>query len=43
MAHYNLGISYLANSNRKGALEQYRILQSLDENRASKLYAEINK
>jgi len=41
LAHYNLGLSYLATGNRTGATGQYRILQRLDQNQASKLYSQM--
>jgi tetratricopeptide (TPR) repeat protein len=41
-AYYNLGKSYLAMGNRDGALEQYNILQSLDQDWAEKLNTLIN-
>jgi len=37
-AHYNLGMSYIAMNNRQGALQQYRILQRIDQARATKLF-----
>ena len=40
-AHYYLGLSYIAMNNRNGALEQYRILQRIDNARASKLFNQI--
>jgi tetratricopeptide (TPR) repeat protein len=41
-AYYNLGKSYLAVGNRNGALEQYNILQSIDQDWAEKLDGLIN-
>ena len=40
-AHYNLGMSYVALHNRNAALEQYRILQRIDNARATKLFNQI--
>jgi tetratricopeptide (TPR) repeat protein len=37
-AHFNLGMSFLALNNRNAALEQYRILQRIDQARATKLF-----
>ena len=41
LAHYNLGISYIKMGNRNGAMEEYRILQRLDQDQARKLYGQI--
>ena len=41
-AYYNLGKSYLATGNRNAALEQYNILQNLDQDWAEKLDGLIN-
>jgi hypothetical protein len=40
-AHYNLGMSYVALRNRNAALEQYRILQRIDNARATRLFNSI--
>jgi len=40
-AHYNLGMSFLAVNNRNAALQQYRILQRIDNARATKLFNQI--
>jgi tetratricopeptide (TPR) repeat protein len=40
-AHYNLGMSYVALNNRNAALQQYRILQRIDQARATKLFNQI--
>ena len=40
-AHYNLGLAFVALNNRNAALEQYRILQRLDNARATKLFGQI--
>ena len=40
-AHYNLGLTYLEMGNRKLALDQYAILQSLDDGIASALFDHI--
>ena len=37
-AHYNLGNAYLGSNDRGSALEQYKILKSLDAVRANKLF-----
>jgi tetratricopeptide (TPR) repeat protein len=41
-AFYNLGKTLLAQGNRDGALEQYNILQNLDQDWAERLNALIN-
>ncbi len=41
-AYYNLGKAYLAMGNRDGALEQYNILQNLDQDWAERLNNLIN-
>jgi tetratricopeptide (TPR) repeat protein len=41
-AYYNLGKSYLAMGNREGAVEQYNVLQNLDQAWAEKLNDLIN-
>src|SRR4030095_10854037 len=38
LAHYNLGMSYVAMGNRDAALAQYRILQRIDDTRAKRLF-----
>jgi len=43
LAYYNLGITYLDLKDKNKALEQYRVLQRIDQARAQKLYAEIHK
>jgi hypothetical protein len=40
-AHYHLGLSFIALKNRNAALEQYRILQRIDNARATKLFDQI--
>jgi len=40
-AHYNLGMSFVALNNKSAALEQYRILQRMDNARATKLFNAI--
>ncbi len=37
-AHYNLGYTYILLNDRDFALEQYKILKSLDSERANKLF-----
>ncbi len=41
-AYFNLGKCFLAMGNREGAVEQYNILQNLDQDWAEKLNAVIN-
>ena len=41
-AYYNLGKSYLAMKNRDAAVEQYNILQNLDQDWAERLNNLIN-
>ena len=41
-AYFNLGKSFLAQGNRDGAVEQYNILQNLDQDWAERLNALIN-
>ena len=43
LAYYNLGITYVNLSDKRKAMYQYRILQRIDQQRAVKLYAEIQK
>jgi len=40
-AIYNLGMTYVATNNKNGAIEQYRILQRIDNTRATKLFNQI--
>jgi Flp pilus assembly protein TadD len=42
-AHYNLGVIYVHLNDRDSALEQYKILESLDSGLANILFDEINK
>ncbi len=42
-AHYFLGVTYASLNDRGSALEQYKILKSLDSERANKLYNMIYK
>ncbi len=42
-AHYNLGIGYISLNDKSTALEQYKILKSLDSEWANKLLKLINK
>ena len=42
-AHNNLGLAYLQINDRGSALEQYKILKTLDTERANKLFNEIYK
>lgn len=41
-SHYNLGVAYFANGDRKGALEVHNTLKKLDPTRAAKLLGVIN-
>jgi len=41
--HYYLALSYYALNNRSAAMEEYRILQRIDPDRATKLFNAINK
>ena len=42
-AHYNLGLAYLLLNDRGSALEQYKILKSLDSELANELFNLIYK
>ncbi|MFC1819778.1 tetratricopeptide repeat protein [Thermodesulfobacteriota bacterium] len=42
-AHFNLGISYLNLKNKGSALEQYKILKTLDKEKANELFNHIYK
>jgi tetratricopeptide (TPR) repeat protein len=42
-AHYYLGLCYVALGDRGSALEEYKILKTLDQNLANKLYNLANK
>ncbi len=37
-AHYNLGIAYISLNDKVSALEQYKILKSLDPEKANELF-----
>jgi hypothetical protein len=43
LAHYNLGVVYLATGDKSSALEEYKILQTLDAAKANELFKLINK
>jgi len=43
LAHYYLGLVYVATGDRNGAMAEYRALQQLSSDYASKLLASINK
>ena len=43
LAHYNLGFAYVFFNDRDSALEQYRILKSLDSELVNKLFDGIYK
>jgi tetratricopeptide (TPR) repeat protein len=40
-AHFGLGLSYLSIGNRGSALDEYKILKSLDEKMADELFDRI--
>jgi tetratricopeptide (TPR) repeat protein len=42
-AHYNLGVAYLETGDKGSALEEYKILKTLDVELANKLFKRINK
>jgi tetratricopeptide (TPR) repeat protein len=42
-AHFNLGLTYLSLGNRQSALEEYKVLQSIDKAIAEDLFKRINK
>ena len=43
MAHYNLGVVYLETGDKSSAIEEYKILKTLDPELANKLFNLINK
>ena len=43
MVHYNLGLAYLGLYDRDSAIDQYKILKTLDTEQANKLFNEIYK
>ena len=43
IAHYVLGLTYLLEGDKENAREQYRILESLDREKAEALWREINR
>ena len=43
LAHYNLGVTYLVAGNKGLALEEYKILKTLDAEKANELFKLINK
>jgi Flp pilus assembly protein TadD len=43
MAHYNLGVAYLVTGDKDSALEEYKILKTLDAERANELFKLIYK
>ncbi len=43
LAHYNLGMVYLILKDRAAALEEYKILQTLDKEKANNLFNSIHK
>ncbi len=43
LAHYNLGVTYLATGDKGSALEEYKILKTLDAEKANELFKLINK
>ena len=42
-AHYNLGIAYLVTGDKDSALEEYKILKTLDAEKANELFKLISK
>jgi hypothetical protein len=42
-AYFGLGAAYVLSNDKDSALEQYKILKSLDSERANKLFNLINK
>jgi Flp pilus assembly protein TadD len=42
-AHFGLGLSYLSTGNRGPALDEYKILKTLDEDMAGELFDRIYK
>ena len=42
-AHYNLGVTYLVAGNKSLALEEYKILKTMDADKANELFKLINK
>jgi len=38
VAHFNLGASYLINGDKGSALEEYKILKTLDVDKANELF-----
>ncbi len=43
LAHYNLGYTYVLSNDRDSALEQYKILKTLDSEQANDLFDYINE
>ena len=43
VVHFGLGLVYVSLNDKGSALEQYKVLKSLDPERANKLYDEIHK
>jgi tetratricopeptide (TPR) repeat protein len=42
-AYFNLGFAYFQSGNKKAAMDQYKILQTMNPNLANQLYLIINK
>jgi tetratricopeptide (TPR) repeat protein len=43
LAHYNLGVTYLVTGNKGLALEEYKILKTMDADKSNELFKLINK
>jgi hypothetical protein len=43
LAHYNLGVAYLVTGDKDSALEEYKILKTLDAEKANELFKLIDK
>ena len=43
MAHYALGITYVVTGDKSSALEEYKILKTLDTEKANELFKFISK
>jgi hypothetical protein len=43
LAHHNLGVAYLATGDKSSALEEYKILKTLNAEQANELFKLINK
>jgi tetratricopeptide (TPR) repeat protein len=43
LAHYNLGVAYSVASDKNSALEEYKILKTMDAEKANELFKLISK